>query len=75
MITSAANPSWPQDVPIDDLAAAGLPKPSVVRVCKIATVEAATCEQIGRLPGDGAAAVAAALRRMLAGLAPPDYAS
>ena len=32
MVTSAANRPWPQDVAIPDLAAAGLPKPSVVRV-------------------------------------------
>lgn len=31
MITSAANLPWPLDVPIDDLAAAGLPAPSKVR--------------------------------------------
>ena len=31
MVTSAANPSWPDDVAIGDLAMAGLPKPSVVR--------------------------------------------
>ncbi len=73
MITSAANPSWPEDVPISDLATAGLPKPSVVRVCKIATVETARCERIGRLSDDAAAAIAAALRRMLAGAALPDY--
>jgi mRNA interferase MazF len=73
MITSAAHPSWSEDVPISDLATAGLPKPSVVRVCKIATVEAARCERIGRLADDAAAAVAATLRRMLAGVAPPAY--
>jgi len=32
MITSAANPPWPLDVAIDDLDAAGLPAPSVVRM-------------------------------------------
>jgi len=32
MITSAQNPPWPLDVPISDLAAAGLPAPSVVRM-------------------------------------------
>ena len=31
MITSAANPAWPLDCPIFDLAAAGLPSPSKVR--------------------------------------------
>lgn len=32
MITSAKNSSWPLDVPISDLAAAGLPSPSIVRM-------------------------------------------
>ncbi|EHQ53694.1 hypothetical protein ECTPHS_13572 [Ectothiorhodospira sp. PHS-1] len=39
MITSAKNPSWPLDCPIEDLAAAGLPAPSVVR-CKLFTLDA-----------------------------------
>lgn len=32
MITSAENAPWPHDVRIDDLAAAGLPAPSVIRL-------------------------------------------
>ena len=32
MITSAAHSRWPLDVPLTDLAAAGLPAPSVVRM-------------------------------------------
>lgn len=32
MITSAQNPPWTLDVPISDLATAGLPAPSVVRM-------------------------------------------
>ncbi|AAU90964.1 conserved hypothetical protein [Methylococcus capsulatus str. Bath] len=39
MITSAKNPSWPLDCAIEDLAAAGLPAPSVVR-CKLFTLDA-----------------------------------
>lgn len=31
LITSAGNPPWPLDVPIDDVSAAGLPAPSKVR--------------------------------------------
>ncbi|MCG5517311.1 type II toxin-antitoxin system PemK/MazF family toxin [Ectothiorhodospira sp. 9100] len=38
MITSAKNPSWPLDYTIEDLAAAGLPVPSVVR-CKLFTLD------------------------------------
>jgi mRNA interferase MazF len=68
MITSAANSPWPDDVAIGDLTLAGLPKPSVVRPSKIATVEAARCERIGRLPRDTASAVATALRRTLAAI-------
>ena len=68
MITSAAHPPWPEDVPIGDLNTAGLTKASVVRVGKIATVEATRCERIGRLRGDAAAAVAAAFRRMIVGM-------
>jgi len=68
MVTSAANPAWPDDVAIGDLTMAGLPKPSVVRPSKIATVEATRCERIGRLPPDTASAVASALRRTLAAM-------
>ena len=32
MVTSAEHASWPLDVPVSDLAAAGLPAPSVVRM-------------------------------------------
>lgn len=39
MITSAANAPWPLDCAIEDLAAAGLPAPSVVR-CKMFTLDA-----------------------------------
>jgi len=38
MITSAANAPWPLDCPLADLAAAGLPAPSVVR-CKLFTLD------------------------------------
>ena len=69
MVTSAANPSWPNDVAIEDLAVAGLPKPSVVRAAKIATVEAGRCERLGRLADEAAAAVAVVLRRVLAAAA------
>lgn len=31
MITSQSNPPWPLDCPLGDLAAAGLPAPSIVR--------------------------------------------
>ena len=50
MVTSAANRSWPGDVPVSDLAAAGLPIASIVRPAKIATIEARDAERLGKLP-------------------------
>src|SRR5437762_4678935 len=38
MITSAEHAGWPLDVPVDDLDAAGLPAPSIVR-CKLFTLD------------------------------------
>jgi len=58
MITSAQNRGWPGDVPVNNLAAAGLPVPSVIRTAKIATIEAADAAKLG--------AVAPALFRRVA---------
>jgi mRNA interferase MazF len=66
MVTSAAGRSWPEDVPIDDLAMAGLPKPSVIRACKLATVEGHRCERLGRLRPETAMVVAAMLEATVA---------
>src|SRR5579863_3997261 len=52
MITSAENRPWPGDCPIGDLARAGLPAPSVVRPCKIATIEARHAERLGQVTSD-----------------------
>jgi len=49
MITSAQNRGWPADVPVNDLAAAGLPVPSVIRTAKSATIEAADAARLGRI--------------------------
>ncbi len=49
MITSAANPAWPMDVPITDLRSAGLPAPSVVRCAKISTIDRSRAQKIGVL--------------------------
>ena len=49
MITSAENRGWPGDVPVNNLAAAGLPVPSVVRTAKIATIEAADGTRLGKV--------------------------
>lgn len=61
MVTSAKNRGWPGDVEVSDLAAAGLPAPSVVRSAKLATIEAGDAERLGSLPAADRAAVAAAL--------------
>jgi mRNA interferase MazF len=49
MITSAENRAWADDVPVNNLAAAGLPVPSVIRTAKIATIEAADATRLGRV--------------------------
>ena len=50
MITSAENRPWPGDIALgDDLGLAGLSAPSVIRPCKIATVEARGVEPLGRV--------------------------
>jgi mRNA interferase MazF len=65
MITSAANARWPDDIPIDDLKRAGLPKPSVVRPTKIATLETRHAWPIGEVETAVAARVLATLGSLL----------
>ncbi|MFI5023509.1 MAG: type II toxin-antitoxin system PemK/MazF family toxin [Alphaproteobacteria bacterium] len=65
MITSAENRRWPDDVPISDIGAAGLPIPSVVRCAKIATVDAHSAERLGMLPRDDRTKVQRHLQRRL----------
>ncbi len=62
MITSAERKAWPGDIAIERHQAVGLPIPSMIRTAKIATLEAASAEQIGKLP----AAELADVRRQLA---------
>ena len=50
MITSAENRGWRGDVPVTNLAAAGLPAPSVIRTAKIATIDASDAAKLGRVP-------------------------
>src|SRR5690348_5102013 len=52
MITSAQNRGWSGDVPVSDLAVAGLPVPSIVRPAKIATIEARDAERLRILPAN-----------------------
>ena len=61
MITSAENRGWSGDVPVTDLALAGLPAPSLIRTAKIATIDAADATKLGRLS-------AASLRKVLAAI-------
>ena len=65
MITSAANRGWEADVEIDDLALAGLPAPSVIRSAKIATIDSADAEQLGRVTPEALAAVRGHLLALL----------
>ena len=50
MITSAKNRGWIGDVSVTDLAAAGLPVPSLMRTAKIATIDASEAVKLGRVP-------------------------
>ena len=63
MITAAANRGWPEDVIIDDHAAAGLPIPSIVRTAKIATIAAGDAQPLGALPAPVIARIAKILRQ------------
>ena len=49
MITSAENRGWSGDVPVNDLARAGLPAASVVRTAKIATIDANDAIKLGKI--------------------------
>lgn len=49
MITSAENRGWPGDVAVRNLHMAGLPVASVVRTAKIATIESADAQRLGRI--------------------------
>ncbi len=70
MITSAENRGWPGDLPVQNLARAGLPVASVIRTAKIATIEASDATRLGTVPATLLARVVAQLGREL-GLAPP----
>ncbi|MBC8239877.1 MAG: type II toxin-antitoxin system PemK/MazF family toxin [Alphaproteobacteria bacterium] len=65
MITSAENRGWAGDVEVSDLAASGLPVPSVVRPTKIATIEARDAERIGSLPATNRVGVMERLQMVL----------
>jgi mRNA interferase MazF len=52
MITSAENRGWPGDVRVGNLAAAGLPVPSLIRTAKIATIDATDAAKLGKVPAE-----------------------
>lgn len=65
MITSAANPPWPLDCPIADLADAGLPAPSKVRF-KLFTLDHRLVRgELGSLSAGDRRTVSEALARLL----------
>ena len=67
MITSAENRPWPGDLPLGPTyRQAGLPAPSVIRACKLATIEADHAERLGRLAPGLMMDVMSQLRRSLA---------
>ncbi|MCP4696623.1 MAG: type II toxin-antitoxin system PemK/MazF family toxin [Gammaproteobacteria bacterium] len=65
MITSAQNRGWSGDVDVSDLAASGLPVPSVIRTTKIATIEARDAEHLGSLASPDRAEVTEHLKAEL----------
>ena len=65
MITSADNASWPLDVPLTNLASAGLPSPSVVRMKLFTLDHRFVIRKSGRLAVRDASSVEAALAALL----------
>jgi len=64
MITSARNSLWPMDVEIRDLAAAGLPAPSLVRM-KVFTLDHRLIDRtLGRLSENDSRLVAISLHKL-----------
>ncbi|MBT9613723.1 MAG: type II toxin-antitoxin system PemK/MazF family toxin [Burkholderiales bacterium] len=64
MITSAENTAWPLDVPIEDLANAGLPAPSVVRIKLFTLDHRFFIQKCGKLAPSDKAAVQSALKSL-----------
>ena len=65
MITSAGGAAWPLDVPLSDLASAGLPSPSFVRMKLFTLDHRFVLRRAGRLASRDAAAVEASLAALL----------
>jgi mRNA interferase MazF len=66
MITNARRKRWPGDIRVEDHETAGLPIPSVVRTAKLATLETAGADKIGRVAEGTLQLVQLELRKHLA---------
>lgn len=67
MITSAAHARWPLDVIIDDVKAAGLPAPSLIRMKLFTLDDRLILRQLGALGDRDREATRQALKRLLDG--------
>ncbi len=65
MITRASAGLWPLDVSISDLTSGGLLRPCVVRISKVASIDARLASWTGRLASADRQAVATILRTIL----------
>jgi mRNA interferase MazF len=65
MITSAKNRARPGDLAIARYEEVGLPAPSIIRPCKIATIEARHAERLGRIKPRLTVEVVSAVRSIL----------
>lgn len=66
MITSAEHRAWPGDVPFGDrYREAGLPARSLIRPCKLATIESRHAERLGRIEPALMREVASAIQKYL----------
>ena len=65
MITSARHSRWPGDVPVTDLAEAGVSRPCFVRTEKIATIDTRFVDVIGSLANLDYIEVISRLHRLL----------
>jgi mRNA interferase MazF len=70
MITSAENRIWPGDVPIRDIARAGLPVACTIRTRKLATIDAARAEALGSICPDQLGIVVATITGCISGMPP-----
>lgn len=66
MITSAKHSAWPLDVPVTDLATAGLPAPSIVRMKLFTLDHRLIIARLGQLASPDSAAVVQAIKTLMA---------